>query len=100
MKKGKAAIYQYLLHSVAADYETVRVMKTGPRGSVLLLQNKMESDGIAQTDERADIYSLGVLLNIMLTGQAPLQRTVLWPLGTGGAKMHDGNPQKAVSERS
>lgn len=40
MKKGEAAIYQYLLHSVAADYETVRVMKTGPRGSVLLLQNK------------------------------------------------------------
>ena len=40
MKKGEAAIYQYLLHSVAADYETVCVMKTGPRGSVLLLQNK------------------------------------------------------------
>ena len=40
MKKGEAAIYQYLLHSVAADYETVCVVKTGPRGSVLLLQNK------------------------------------------------------------
>lgn len=40
MKKGEKAIYQYLLHSVAADYETVRVMKNSPRGSVLLLQNK------------------------------------------------------------
>lgn len=29
-----------MLHSVAADYETVRVMKNSPRGSVLLLQNK------------------------------------------------------------
>lgn len=40
MKKGEKAIYQYLLHSVAADYETMRVMKNSPRGSVLLLQNK------------------------------------------------------------
>ena len=39
MKKGEKAIYQYLLHSVAADYETMRVMKNSPRGSVLLLQN-------------------------------------------------------------
>lgn len=36
----KGVSRQYLLHSLAADYETVRVMKTGPRGSVLLLQNK------------------------------------------------------------
>lgn len=53
-EKGEAAIYQYLLHSVAADYETVRVMKTGPRGSVLLLQNKMESGWFFATMRAAE----------------------------------------------
>ena len=30
-----------------------------------------EQFGLSQTDGRADIYSLGVLLNVMLTGQHP-----------------------------
>lgn len=30
-----------------------------------------EQFGMSQTDGRADIYSLGVLLNVMLTGQHP-----------------------------
>ena len=58
MKKGEAAIYQYLLHSVAADYETVRVMKTGPRGSVLLLQNKQKGKRLVfrRYDGSGEVY--------------------------------------------
>lgn len=33
-----------------------------------------EQYGMSQSDERADIYSLGVLLNIMLTGQHPSRK--------------------------
>ena len=33
-----------------------------------------EQFGLSQTDGRADIYSLGVLLNVMLTGQHPSHR--------------------------
>ena len=33
-----------------------------------------EQFGLSQTDGRADIYSLGVLLNVMLTGQHPSRR--------------------------
>lgn len=33
-----------------------------------------EQYGIAQTDTRADIYSMGVLLNVLLTGEHPSRR--------------------------
>lgn len=33
-----------------------------------------EQFGIAQTDERADIFSLGILMNVMLTGEHPSKK--------------------------
>lgn len=33
-----------------------------------------EQMGIAQTDERTDIYAMGILLNVMLTGKHPSER--------------------------
>ena len=34
-----------------------------------------EQDGISQTDGRADIYALGVTMNLMLTGTHPAVTT-------------------------
>ena len=40
-----------------------------------------EQYGLSQTDPRADIYSLGVVLNVMLTGEHPSRRLASGRLG-------------------
>lgn len=53
-----------------------------------------EQYGISQTDQRADIYSTGVLLNIMLTGKHPSRELAAGHLGRIVQKCTMVNPQK------
>lgn len=61
--------------AVLVDFDASRLHKTDLAGDTRVLGTMgyaaPEQFGFSQTDHRADIYSLGVLYNVMLTGQHP-----------------------------
>lgn len=63
---------------VLIDYDAARIFKNGQAQDTCILGTAgyaaPEQFGIAQTDERADIYSLGILINVLLTGRHPSVR--------------------------
>lgn len=61
--------------AVLIDFDASRIIKPDGAADTVVLGTTgyaaPEQFGLSQTDGRADIYSLGVLLNVMLTGQHP-----------------------------
>lgn len=64
--------------AVLIDFDASRIVKPESGSDTVVLGTTgyaaPEQFGLSQTDGRADIYSLGVLLNVMLTGQHPSRR--------------------------
>ena len=84
--------------AVLIDFDASRIFKSGTNQDTQILGTtgsaEPEQYGIAQTDGRADIYSLGVLLNIMLTGKHPSKELASGKLGRIVQKCTMVNPKK------
>ena len=84
--------------AVLIDFDASRIFKSGTNQDTQILGTTgyaaPEQYGITQTDERADIYSLGVLLNIMPTGKHPSKELASGRLGRIVQKCTMVNPKK------
>lgn len=78
--------------AVLIDFDASRIFKNESDTDTLVLGTMgfaaPEQYGISQTDERADIYAMGVLLNIMLTGKHPSKELA----GAGWARWYRSVP--------
>ena len=83
---------------ILIDFDASRIFKSDTNQDTQILGTTgyaaPEQYGITQTDERADIYSLGVLLNIMLTGKHPSKELASGRLGRIVQKCTMVNPDK------
>ena len=71
--------------AVLIDFDAARIYKVASESDTQVLGTTgfaaPEQYGIFQSDERADIFSLGVLLNIMLTGKHPSREMAAGKIG-------------------
>ena len=71
--------------AVLIDFDAARIYKDESESDTQVLGTTgfaaAEQYGIFQSDERADIFSLGVLLNIMLTGKHPSREMAAGKMG-------------------
>lgn len=71
--------------AVLIDFDAARIYKVASESDTQVLGTTgfaaPEQYGIFQSDERTDIFSLGVLLNIMLTGKHPSREMAVGKMG-------------------
>ena len=71
--------------AVLIDFDAARIYKDESESDTQVLGTTgfaaPEQYGIFQSDKRADIFSLGVLLNIMLTGKHPAREMAVGKMG-------------------
>jgi len=92
---------------VLIDFNAARSIKLAEKDTVIMGTvgyAAPEQLGITQSDTRTDIYSLGILLNVMLTGNHPCNKMVRGKLGRIVKKCTSLNPndryQTVISLRS
>lgn len=80
---------------VLIDFNASRKMSVKSRDTVVMGTvgyASPEQLGISQSDERTDIYALGVLLNVMVTGKHPSDEIAKWRVGKIVRKCTNVNP--------
>lgn len=87
------------------DFDIVRTIKRGQNADTQVLGTPgfaaPEQFGFAQTDERADIYSCGVLMNYLMTGKLPNEKLCfgdLAPIIQKCVEMDSENRYRSVEE--
>ena len=84
--------------AVLIDFDASRIHKTAISEDTKILGTTgfaaPEQYGLSQSDGRADIYALGVLLNIMLTGEHPSRKLAGGRMGRIVQRCTRVNPEK------
>lgn len=84
--------------AVLIDFDAARVHKPEHENDTQVLGTigfaAPEQYGLSQSDIRADIYALGILMNVMLTGEHPSKKLADGRLGRVVSRCTHVNPQK------
>lgn len=84
-------------HGVLIDFDTARVVRPDQENDTQILGTigfaAPEQYGFSQSDLRADIYSMGILINVMLTGQHPSRKLAEGYLGRVVERCTQVNPK-------
>ena len=84
--------------AVLIDFDAARIYKDESESDTQVLGTTgfaaPEQYGLSQTDPRADLYSLGILINVMLTGEHPSKKLAPGRLGRVVERCTRVNPQK------
>ena len=84
--------------AVLIDFDASRIYKNANNEDTQILGTTgfaaPEQYGLSQSDGRADIYALGVLLNIMLTGEHPSRKLAAGRMGRIIQRCTMVNPEK------
>ena len=88
--------------AVLIDFDAARLHKPGAETDTQVLGTTgfaaPEQYGLSQSDVRTDIYSLGVLINVMLTGEHPSKRLAEGHMGRVVQRCTQVNPQKRYKD--
>lgn len=84
--------------AVLIDFDAARIHKPGTETDTQILGTTgfaaPEQYGLSQSDIRTDIYAMGILINVMLTGEHPSKKLAGGHLGHVVGRCTHVNPQK------